>query len=133
MDGKSVAEVMHHGVITCNPTTAIPEVARLMNEHDISAVVVVDDRELLAGIITRSDLVVLYGYDEMWPHLRADQVMITQVATVKPNDPAFKAAQEMRRRRIHRLVVVEPTARGERPRPIGVISMTDIVRDMSLA
>ncbi len=133
MDGKTVAEVMHYGVITCKPATSIPDVARLMNDHDISSIVVVDDHGLLSGIITRSDLVVLYGYDDMWPHLRADQVMITQVVTVQPDEPAFKAAQEMRRRRIHRLVVVEPVDGEDRPRPIGVLSMTDIVRDMSLA
>ncbi|RME84036.1 MAG: CBS domain-containing protein [Caldilineae bacterium] len=133
MPAKAVAEVMHPGVVTCRPTTSILEIVRLMNQHDISAVVVVDDHDRLAGIVTRNEMVAFYGYEEMWPHLQADQIMITQVATALPDEPAFRAAQEMRRRRMQHVVVVEANDATRRPRPVGVVSATDLVRDMEPA
>lgn len=128
---KTISDLMHPGVISCTEETPIPEVARKMVEHDISAVVVVDEEGCLAGIISRTDLVVLYGHEEMWPHLKASQVMLRQGITIAPDAPAPRAAQMLTRHRIHRLVVTDDQADG-RKKPVGVISMTDIVRDMAL-
>ncbi len=129
---KPVGEVMHSGVIHCTMDTPVPEVARRITKHDISAMVVTDEEGCLAGIISRTDLTVLYGYDEMWPHLTAQQVMKTTLHTVAPDELATRAAQRLHQEKISRLIVTEPTAHGKE-KPIGILSITDIVRDMSLA
>lgn len=61
----------------------------------------------------------------------AEQAMITKVATIAPDEPATKAARIMNERKYHRLIVTETNGDGKE-KPIGVVSMTDIVRDMSL-
>lgn len=132
MPTKTVKDVMHVGLITCPVHTPIPEVARMMIKHDISAIVVTDESGHLAGLIARTDLIVLYGYQEMWPHLTAEQAMVTKVATIAPNELATKAAQIMNERKYHRLIVTEMNGQGKE-KPLGVVSMTDIVRDMALA
>lgn len=132
MVDKSVSDIMHAGVVSCPLDTLVPDVAHMMTNHDISAIVVVDADDCLAGIISRTDLAVLYGYEEMWPHLQAGQVMTTQVYTIAPDEPAVKAAQEIHQHKISRLVVTEPGPSNKK-RPIGILSITDIVRDMSLA
>lgn len=132
MLSKPVSEIMHEGVITCAPDTPLPDVARTMTRHDVSAIVVVEEDGSLAGIISRTDLLVLYGYDEMWPHLQAGQVMIRSVITVEPTASAVEAARKLHEHKIHRLIVTDSNGHTGKVKPIGVLSITDIVRDMSL-
>lgn len=131
MHNKVVADIMHKGVISCPLDTPIPEVARIITQKDISAIVVVDNESHLAGLISRTDLAVLYGYDEMWPHLRAGDVMTRNVLTIQATDRAVEAAQKIHQNKISRLIVTEP-APNDKEKPIGILSITDIVRDMSL-
>lgn len=128
--GKRVSEVMHPGVITCELDTTVPDVARLMTQHDISAVPVVDEHGCLVGVITRTDLVVLRAYEDYWRELRAEHVMMRETVTVTPDASMAEASQLMSQKRVHRLIVCERSDHGLRP--VGVLSQTDIVRDMSL-
>ncbi len=131
MIDKSVADIMHEGVISCALNSRMPEVARKMTEADISAIVVVDEEGCLAGVISRTDLAVLYGYDEMWPHLRAGQVMSGTVYTVSAETPATEAARTIHQNKVSRLIVTEQVADKNKERPIGILSITDIVRTMA--
>jgi len=131
MIDKSVADLMHDGVVSCPLDTPMPEVARQMTQADISAIVVVDHEGCLAGVISRTDLAVLYGYDEMWPHLQAGQAMTGKVHTVSATTPATEAARQIHQYKVSRLIVTEPVVNSEKERPIGVLSITDIVRTMA--
>ena len=128
---KTVAEVMHQGVLSCPFGTPNPEVARLMTEHDVSAIPVVDEGGYLAGIITRTDLVTLRGYNDYWRELKAEDVMVHTLSTITTDRTVADASKLMTEKKIHRLVVVELNE-DKHARPIGILSQTDIVRDMSL-
>ncbi len=128
---KTVAEVMHEGVISCPLGTPVSQIARSMTEHDISALPVVDEGGYLAGIITRTDLVSLRAYQEYWRELKAENVMVRTLATITPDKTVAEASRLMTDKKIHRLIVVELNEKLH-AKPIGVISQTDIVRDMSL-
>jgi CBS domain-containing protein len=52
-----VRDIMSSPAVTVTTTTTIQEVARLMREHQISGVPVVDDAGTLLGIITEMDLI----------------------------------------------------------------------------
>jgi signal-transduction protein with cAMP-binding, CBS, and nucleotidyltransferase domain len=131
MIDKSVADLMHEGVISCSLNTPLPEVARRMTEADVSAIVVVDDEGYLAGLISRTDLATLYGYDEMWPHLQAGQAMSGAVHTISRTNAATEAARRIHQHKVSRLIVTEPVTNSDKKRPVGVLSITDIVRAMS--
>ncbi len=124
-----VRDLMSTTIIQCTKETPIQEVAARMSQHDVSAVVVVDEDGYLAGIITRTDMVVLRAYDEYWQAMQARHVMMHNVITASPDTSVRQASQELTKRRIHRLIVVEDDDRGLRP--VGVLSTTDIVRDMA--
>ena len=124
-----VRDLMSTTIIQCTKETPIQEVAARMSQHDVSAVVVVDEDGHLAGIITRTDMVVLRAYDEYWQAMQARHVMMHNVITTSPDTTVRQASQELTKRRIHRLIVVEDDDRGLRP--VGVLSTTDIVRDMA--
>ncbi|MFQ3663656.1 MAG: CBS domain-containing protein [Chloroflexaceae bacterium] len=129
---RLVGEVMHHGVLTCRRETPIQDVARQMSEQDVSALVVVNDEGNMIGLISRTDLVNARLYEQYWKHWRgltAGHIMVTDVVSVRPADTVQDASRLMMERRIHRVVVVEEDREGVKP--IGVLSVTDVVRDIA--
>lgn len=120
---------MHRGVISCYPETPIEEVAGVMDVEDISALAVVDNRGDLVGLISRTDLVNARFVQPYWKHWRgmaAEHLMSRPVVTVSPTTTISEAAHLLREKRIHRLVVIEQD--GDRVRPVGVLSMTDLAK-----
>lgn len=127
---KLVGDVMDTNVVTCAQDTPIPQVAQLMTQHDVSAVPVIDEESYLVGIISRTDLVMLRAHDDYWRAMSAEHVMMHEVVTITPGETVAEASKRMIDRRIHRLIVVR--IENQRAKPIGVISQTDVVRDMAL-
>jgi len=129
---KLIRDVMSKNIHCCSLSATVPEVAQIMTAQDVSSVLVLTQEDYLAGIITRIDLVELRGFDEYWYGLTADHVMKTNVATCSPDLPIKEASRKLVQQKIHRLVIVEPVEGHENAvRPVGVISQTDIVRDMA--
>jgi CBS domain-containing protein len=129
---RTVSEVMHRGVLTCKRETPVQDVARQMSEQDISALVVVDDDANMIGLISRTDLVNARLYEQYWKNWRgltAGHIMVTDVVSVRPEDSLQFASRRMMERHIHRVVVIEESDSGVRP--IGVLSITDLVRDIA--
>ena len=54
-DTSTVSDVMSDVVQSCKPDTPIEEAARLMKEHQIRRLVVVDDEQALVGIVSLGD------------------------------------------------------------------------------
>jgi CBS domain-containing protein len=126
-----VKDVMTRGAISCAPTTPIPEVARLMAEHRIHAIFVLDsgspvgvvsDVDLLAGEWLATDAESL----EVLRTTTAGQLMTAPVATIDLEDAVEEAKRRMSELRIARLLVCD----GDRA--AGVLSVTDLVRAASL-
>lgn len=128
---RQVVDVMHHGIISCQADTPVSQVATMMRDHDISSVVVLSGGDELCGIITQSDMIKTLGirHFERRPwNLLAEHIMTAEVVTAAPSMSLDEAASLMTERRIHRLVVVDPATPTK---PIGVCSMTDIVRALA--
>ncbi|HMQ31126.1 MAG TPA: CBS domain-containing protein [Chloroflexaceae bacterium] len=129
---RLVGEVMHHGVLTCRRDTPIQDVARTMSENDVSALVVINDEGHMIGLVSRTDLVNARLYEQYWRHWRgltASHIMVTDVVAVGKGDSTQLASKLMMERRIHRVVVVEEA--GEGKKPVGILSVTDLVRDIA--
>lgn len=136
MDGhQRVQDVMHRGVVTCRPETALTEVVHLMNERRIHAVVVVDDGEEPVGVLSQTDLLdagFVAPYEKRFEEMRAWQLMTSPVTAVGPYTTLADAVQILHRHGIHRLVVV--AEEGTEPkRPIGILSVTDLIRYLGKA
>ena len=127
-DLSTVNEVMHHGVVSCHPETSLSEVAHRLLSNRISAVVVVDGEGYLVGLVSQTDVVLARQgrSPEQLAALTAADILTANVITATADMPLSQAITLMTRNRIHRLVVTE--MRDNRPWPIGVVSMTDIVR-----
>lgn len=142
-----VKEIMAAEVITVSLDDTVERCARLMLEHEISGLPVLDSRGRLAGIVTEGDLIrraarlevpgiltILGGLiylddpNEFVGQLRramalhAGRLMSRDPATVGPEDSLEKAATLMLRRNVKRLPVVD----GE-GNLVGIVSRRDLV------
>jgi CBS domain-containing protein len=130
---RTVKDLMHAGVFTCTPQTTIQEAARMMVDRDVSALVVVDDSDHMVGVLSRTDLVklrLLSQEREQWRELPVENIMVKEVVTVNIEDSLQQAGDLIMNRHIHRVVVVEKDEKGQKP--VGILSVTDLARDMAL-
>lgn len=119
----AVREVMHRGVITCGPDTALKEVARIMNATDVHALIVVDEQGRAVGVVSHMDMLRAFGQDLY--ALKAEDVMTREVLSIRPEAYLSEAVEVMLKHRVHRLLVC-----NEEGIPLGVISTTDIIDAM---
>jgi CBS domain-containing protein len=128
MGHKLVRDVMHRGVITCWADEHVIDVARRLREYAINAIFVLDESGRAEGIISQTDLARAYVRGD-WGHRKADEIMTPDVVTIGGDIPLNVAAQIMLDKHIHRLLIVQG---GRTPnRPVGVLSLSDVVREMA--
>lgn len=128
---KLVRDLMHPGVITCRPDATLGQVAVMLTQHHVHALVVADRDGRPIGVISDFDLLAgewLSGDSEALQVMRtmtAEDMMSTPVQTIESDVPVSEAARRMREDGIHRLLVVES---GQ---PVGVISISDFVAGLA--
>ncbi len=124
-DGTKVRDRMHPGFISCTKDANLQTAAKTMIDNDIHALVVTEG-ESVVGVLSQTDLVIARqgrtGDDA--GKLAVGEVMTEGCATCDLDTPMSEAITRMMKLRIHRLLVTE------NDKPVGVLSMTDIVRRM---
>jgi CBS domain-containing protein len=119
----TIADSMSTEPITCSPTATVQQAARLMTEHSVGSVIVVDDEHRPIGIVTDRDLalrVVGSGRDSS---IEVAQVMTADPVTIAPNVHVTDAAAHLATRGCRRLPVVDI----ETGRLVGVVSLDDLL------
>lgn len=137
-----VRDVMSREVTTVPPETPLRDVARLLSEHRISGVPVVDEAGTCVGVVSEADLLPkelgrprrprgldwLTGgaYDREELRRRAartaGEAMSSPAITIEADRPVREAANAMVDRRVNRLPVTE---HGELS---GIVTRADLVR-----
>ena len=118
----SVREIMSVNVVTITPDEAISDVAKLMNDMDIGAIIIVD-KERPVGVVTESDIVkrvVAEGKDPK--AVTASEVMSSPLIHVTPDTPLTEAMRVMARGNIRRVAVLKKNSLA------GIITSRDILR-----
>jgi crotonyl-CoA carboxylase/reductase len=128
-DGSKVKDLMFYGLVACKPEDDLETVARVMIENDVHAVVI-QEAEQAVGVVSQTDMVLArQGRSaEQARKVTARQIMSEGCATCDLETSLSEAVTAMTRMGIHRLVVTKPVE--ARNVPIGVISMTDVVRKL---
>ena len=110
-------------VVTTRPDATIAEVARLLKDKRIGAVVVTDADEELCGIISERDLacgLADHGADLLG--MRVGDVMTREISTCSPDDGIDRLMRQMTEGRFRHLPVVQDG------KMIGIISIGDVVK-----
>ncbi len=118
---------MCRGVVTCGVNADAAEIAKIMLDNDVSALVVLDERLNACGVISKTDLIGFYG--RTLSEITAEDIMTSQVYTVSPDTLVHEAVQVLLERRIHQLVIV--TQGGAHRRPVGIFTSGDAVALMA--
>jgi CBS domain-containing protein len=128
---KLVKDLMHRGLITCKPDATLGEVAVLLHQHRVHALVVANDETQPLGIIADFDLLAgewLSSDAESLNTMRtltASDLMSHPVDSIEADIPLPDAVQEIINKHISRLLVTE------KGRPVGVISLSDFVASIA--
>jgi CBS-domain-containing membrane protein len=129
-----VTDIMSRPVITVSPETPVKEAARLLVEHGISALPVLDSKGRLAGIVSEADLMPMQTRPD--PRTQATplshsagttprsvaEVMTRSVLTLSAASEVSQAARAMLDAGIKRM----PVMRGRRL--VGIVSRRDLMR-----
>ena len=117
-----IRESMTAPVHSVQTTDAIAAAAKLMDEHDIGAVLVFEG-EGLRGIVTDRDITIRGTARGLTPNLPIDRVMTPSVTTCAATDDVSDVLDLMARRAIRRIPV--RSAQGD---IVGMISLSDLAR-----
>ncbi|WP_405876946.1 CBS domain-containing protein [Streptomyces sp. NBC_01136] len=146
MRQNKVGSVMATEVVTARYGSPFKEVARLLAEHRISGLPVVDEDEKVLGVISETDLMVrqadIPDPYETKPRFRlagltrdarrqaakahartAGQLMSVPPVTVHADDTIAEAARTMAHHRVERLPVVD-----EEDRVVGIVTRRDLIQ-----
>lgn len=126
--GRTVLEAKRYGIHSCLQTDNLLHVARKLLERDISALVVVNQKGGLVGIISRTDLLRACAEDENWPGKSVTRYMSTDVVTVTPQTLLRDVAMILLENHIHRVVVTREENGIQVP--VAVLSDGDFVYHM---
>jgi CBS domain-containing protein len=128
---KLVKDLMHAGLITCKPDASLGQVAVLLNQHHVHALVVTDRDGRALGIISDFDLLAgewLSSDPESLDAMRklnASDLMSHPIDSVEANIPLAEAVQKFTGKEISRLLVTE------KGKPVGIISLSDFISSIA--
>ena len=110
-------------VITVSPEATVRELVRLLAEHNVGALVVSEDGQTVAGIVSERDVVRRLQADESVLDATVGDIMTREVRTCSAGDGLTDLMQTMTEHRIRHVPVV---ADG---RLTGIVSIGDVVKN----
>ena len=145
MATRRVSELMNPDVVCARPGMSVAEVAKLLATRRVGGAPVVDEQGRILGVVSQNDLVRhatkhqtaaeagrFYSDDPDYQEIAeipvdlsdtpVEEVMSKRAFTVSRETGVAVAANIMRERRIHRLIVTDRT------RVVGVLSSLDLLR-----
>jgi CBS domain-containing protein len=140
MRHRIVGELMTRAVVHVQPDTGFKEITRLLAEHNISGVPVLDQDDRPLGLVSEADLLLNEAAKEdpaglvLAPHLpprertrstaaTAVGLMTSPAVCARPDWTVVEAARLMQREHLKRLPVVDDAGRL-----VGIISRGDLLR-----
>lgn len=121
--GIKVGDIMTRNLVAVKPTTSLQECTKVMIKNKTGSVIVKDGQKL-TGIIAERDIIwaMMKKGAENLKNIKAEDIAIKKVATIKPSADMYEALQRMKSLKFKRLpVVVEGNV-------IGMITWKDILK-----
>ncbi|MFB6091624.1 MAG: CBS domain-containing protein [Haloquadratum sp.] len=116
-----VSEILSSSVVTVDVEASLAEAVERMLDADVGSAVVTDDGAP-GAIVTETDVLeATYETDDPLSAISVRAAATAPLVTVGPRSTVRKAAKEMRKNGVHRLVVVDGLD------VVGVVSTTDLI------
>jgi len=121
-----ISEICNREVVIVQPDSTVLEAAKLMRQHHVGDVLVVEDRNgvrIPVGIVTDRDLVVEIMAPELDQRvITVGDIILPELITVKENTGVFEAIQYMRAKGVRRLPVV-----ADNGGLVGILTLDDLL------
>lgn len=120
--GIIVHDAMTKKPITVSPDTSLKKCAELMEQHNISSVLI-EDKKNLVGIVTEQDIVrkaLAKGINPI--NKKAKEIMSVNLITVDPNKDIFDALNLMKDKNVKTLPVKDGS------NLIGMLALKDVLK-----
>jgi CBS-domain-containing membrane protein len=142
-------DIMTKDVITVKPGETVEDLARLLMEHKISGVPVVDDEKKIVGIVTENDLIrknkrlhiptvvrlfdayILLGSGKAEEEIKkmaattVDEIYTQKVVSINEETSVEEIATIMAEQHVHLLPVLSDNT------VVGIVGKADVVRSMT--
>lgn len=115
-----VRDIMSKDLVTVSLNASIYDCAKLMKKHEISSVIVVNNRNKLIGVVTKTDLVSTFLVQST-ASLKISKIMTKKVITVSPDESIFEVESVLFNNKIRRVVVTKDKS------PVGIITYRDFI------
>jgi CBS domain-containing protein len=123
MKVQDILQKKSSDLFTLQPHQTLLEASQMLTTHNIGALVVVNEKNHLIGIISERDIVhQLAQHGEVMGKLTVNDVMTTDVLIAVPDDDVTYLSNTMTNNRIRHIPVLQD---GEL---VGIVSIGDVVK-----
>ncbi len=130
LENKLLRDIMTRGVVTVPMGSTVKQLAALLSKHGLSSAAIIGPDGGAIGLISNMDILKVIG-KENWENMPAESIMTPYIEVAKPTSTLGEAAKMMGDRHIHRLLIFSENGVGASNRPIGIVSASDIVREVA--
>ncbi len=119
-----VKDIMTKALISVNPSTTALQIAKMMEQGGIGAVLVKENNNLV-GIVTDRDFATKIAANNLSLDTAAEKIMSSPLVTINYDESISAAAERMSSKKIRKLAV---TDNGN---IVGLITSTDLVNQLA--
>lgn len=119
-----VQDIMTRALITVNPNTTTLQVAKMMEQGGIGAVIV-KDGDNLVGIVTDRDYATKIAANNLSLDTPVEKIMSSPLITINQGESISTAAETMANKKIRKLAV------SDNGTITGIITSTDLVNQLA--
>lgn len=118
-----VQDIMARTLITVNTSTTVLQIAKMMEQGGIGAIIVKENNNPV-GIVTDRDFATKIAANNLPFDTPAKKIMSSPLITINHNEPISAAAERMTSKKIRKLAVTE------NGNIVGIITSTDLVTQL---
>jgi len=123
--GKLVRDAMTTNPRTVQRDASVKDAARMMDQADVGAIPVVDQDEILLGMVTDRDIAIRVVAAGLDPGMtRVGEIATNNVSPAYPDEPLDEALEQMAYRQVRRLPVID------NDRVVGILAQADMVHEL---
>jgi CBS domain-containing protein len=119
-----IQDIMTRALITVNLSTTALQVAKMMEQGGIGAILVQNNSNPV-GIVTDRDFATRIAANDLPLNTAVENIMSTPLITINHDEPISAAAERMTSKKIRKLAVTE------NGKIVGIVTSTDLVTQLA--
>ena len=124
LSGRKVSDLMSRALVSADPETTVFQIAKIMEQSGVGAVLVKKDGNP-AGIITDRDYAIKIVVKNISADTPVEQVATFPLITINSDESILAAAEKMVSNKIRKLAV------ADNGKVVGIITTTDLIKEIS--